>query len=70
MTYEEKIESNRQNILQLSKSMNEPAQAVYFTDDPKAPLFIVGTKKEAMKAARGYLKEVGVKAKIDRIETL
>jgi len=49
----------------------ETVQAVYFTDDPKNPLYILcETKEEAKKDAKEYLKEVGVKAKIDRIETI
>jgi hypothetical protein len=44
--------------------------AVYFTDNPFDPAYFKGTKTEALKGARLYIRQWGLDAKIDRIEAV
>ena len=41
---------------------------VYFTDAPGSPAVFEGTKANALKAARLYIKQWQLEARIDRIE--
>ena len=49
---------------------DEKIHAVYFTDAPGDPAYFKGTKTEARRGARQYIRQWQLDAVIDRIETL
>lgn len=49
---------------------DEKIQAVYFTDSPAEPAYFKGSKTEARKGGNLYIRQWGLDAKIDRIETM
>lgn len=52
------------------QKIEKPIHAVYFSDSPYDPAYFSGTKTDATKAARLYIRQWKLDAKIDRIETL
>jgi hypothetical protein len=48
----------------------EQVHAVYFTDNPSFPAFFRGTRTEAEKGGRLYIKQWQLDATIDRIVTI
>jgi hypothetical protein len=50
--------------------VDHPIHAVFFTDNPFSPAFFKGTKTDAQRGARLYIRQWGLDASIDRIETI
>jgi hypothetical protein len=49
---------------------DETIYAVYFTDNPSSPAYFKGTKAEAIKGGKLYIRQWGLDASIDRVETM